>query len=327
MPNTRKTSDLLHALQEDRAECAPIEESEDSIPLSIVDVGPPPPSFVVYPARTATKLTGSLRIEYRALVGAKLPLKVTKDLAAVRAALLSEFPHAASAVELVLRDLREGEPVRIRPVLLVGPPGSGKSRLARRLFELLAISVYRYDGSGATDGQFAGSPKAWSNSIPSAPMRAVSACLTANPAVVIEEIEKAGSSPHMSRLWDAVLVFLDRETAARHRDVGLDAPVDLSWISYTATANSVDNLPAPLKDRFRIVRVPEATLAHLPALASNVARELACESGEAGFVAGFAPDELAAMGGAWQRQRFSIRALQKIVVATIETREVTATRH
>src|SRR5260370_25233474 len=142
----------------------------------------------------------------------------------------------------------------------------------------------------------------------------------ANPILLIDEIEKAGTSSRNGRLWDGMRPFLERETATRYRDVSLDAELDLSWVSHIATANSIENLPDPLKDRYRIVKVPAPRLADLPGLAANVLQELAAESGEQGFVWALANDELAGIRRAWEKAGFTIRALQKIVAATLQVR-------
>jgi ATP-dependent Lon protease len=122
--------------------------------------------------------------------------------------------------------------------------------------------------------------------------------------------------------------FIERETSARIRDISLDADLDLSWISYVATANDDAGLPPYIKDRFRIVRLPAPTLAHLVPLAANVLRDIAVEqSGDARWAEELDPDELAVIGHAWERQKFSIRALQKIVSATLNARAGFAMRH
>jgi ATP-dependent Lon protease len=285
------------------------------------------PGIVVMPKGRATKLN-DYHSEFKTLVDAKLPLRIARDISVVRAKLVAEYPHAVGAIDLLLRDLREGEPVRLSPVLLTGPVGVGKTRLVRRLFrDLLGVGVYRYDGGGASDGMFGGSPKAWGNTVPSAPARAVNQIRISNPVVLIDEIDKAGTSTRNGRLWNVLLPFLESETARAFRDVSLDAELDLSWISHIATANSVEELPAPLLDRYRIVKVEAPRIADLPALAANVLRELAVENGEEGFTWPLAADEIEVIGRAWEKAGFSIRKLQKIVAGTVAARNATAVRH
>ena len=285
------------------------------------------PGIVVMPKDKATKLN-NYHNEFKDLVDAKVPLRLATDIGAVRAKLTAEYPHAIAAIDLVLRNLREGEPVRLSPILLTGPAGVGKSRLVRRLFtDLLGVGVYRYDGAGASDNMFSGSPKGWGNTVPSAPARAVNQIRIANPVVLVDEIDKAGTASRNGRLWDALLPFLERETARAYRDVSLDAELDLSWITHISTANSIEELPAPLKDRYRIVKVEAPRLADLPALAANVLRELAVENGEEGFAWPLAADEIEVIGRAWEKVGFSIRKLQKIVAGTVVARNTTAMRH
>jgi ATP-dependent Lon protease len=245
----------------------------------------------------------------------------------IRAALHAEFPHAVTAVDLMLRDLREDEPFRIKPVVLVGSPGAGKSRVVRRLAELVSLYVYRFDGAASSDNQFGGTAKAWANTEVSVPARAVAQSRTANPMVLIDEIEKSADRHHNGRLWDALLPFLDQETAGRYRDQSLDCELDLSRISFAATANDVTKLPGPLRDRFRVIRVPTPTLQHLPALAASVMRDLAAEDEARAGDEPLAEDELDVIGKAWSRAGFSMRSLQKIVGASLEARDQHAMRH
>ena len=288
---------------------------------------PAVPGIVVMPKGKSTKLN-DYQSEFKTLVDAKLPLRVAREISAVRATLIAEYPYASGAIDLLLRDLREGEPVQLSPVLLTGPAGVGKTRLVRRVFgDLLNIGVYRYDGGGASDNMFGGSPKGWGNTTPSAPARAVNQTRLSNPVVLIDEIDKAGTSTRNGRLWNVLLPFLERETARAYRDVSLDAELDLSWILHLATANTVEELPAPLKDRYRIINVRAPRLADLPALAANVLRELAAENGEEGFAWPLATDEIEVIACAWEKAGFSIRKLQKIVAGTVAARNATAVRH
>jgi len=280
----REPGDLSEGLPSSATEYTSREENEGSRKSAPQALG-----IIVMAKDKATKLN-NYQTEFKDLIDVRLPLVVAGDLAAVRATLIAEYPHATTAVDLILRPVHEGEPVRLAPILLVGPAGSGKSRLVRRTAELFGIPIYRYDGSSASDNMFGGSPKPWGNTVPSAPARAVNLTRVANPVVMVDEIEKTGTSSRNGRLWDALLPFLERETASRYRDVSLDCELDLSWISHIATANSTEGLPAPLKDRYRIVKVPAPELKHLPQLAAGVLKEIAIEAGEAEFASPLAPD-------------------------------------
>lgn len=300
-----------------RAQPAPIEEP----------TAQEPGVLVLAKDKSTKKLASGLK-EYEELIDARLPLVVARNLQHVREVLLGEYPHAMPAVDLVLRNLREGQPVRWKPILLAGPTGTGKSRLVRRLGDLLDLWVYRIDGSSSTDAvNFGGTSKAWSNTMPCAPARAVLQARIANPIVMVDEIDKAATSQHNGRLTSAILPFLERETASRLRDSSLDAELDLSWINHIAVVNSVEDLPAPLKDRYRVIKVPSPRLMDLPVLAANVARDIASEAGEEAFVQALATDELDIIARAWTRAGFSIRKLQAIVSATLEARDQLAVRH
>ena len=285
------------------------------------------PTLVVMPKSKATKLN-NFHATYKDILDAALPLVVARDVQGIRLSLQREFPHATVAIDLMLRDLREGQPVALKPICLVSAPGAGKSRLVRRVANLVHnLYVYRFDASSSSDSHFGGTSKAWSNTEPSVPARAVAQGKIANPMVLIDEIDKAAERNWNGRLWDSVLPFLDVETARRYRDQSLDSELDLSAVIFVATANDVSKLPPPLKDRLRIIRVPSPTLAHLPQLAAQVMRDIAIEDEARAHDPPLASDELAVIGKAWQQAGFSMRKLQKIVLATLEARDSYAQRH
>jgi hypothetical protein len=68
-----------------------------------------------------------------------------------------------------------------------------------------------------------------------------------------ENIGRTGTRADYGRRWDCLLGFLQPETNARYPDPALQTNLDLSQVSYVATANSLDPLPSPLRDRFRVV--------------------------------------------------------------------------
>ncbi|GLH79721.1 hypothetical protein SSBR45G_46300 [Bradyrhizobium sp. SSBR45G] len=278
---------------------------------------------IVMPAAPAD---GKLPKAWLDLVGEPLPLVVARDVAGVRATLHREFPHATHVVDTLLRGCADGKPVRMTPTLLVGPPGSGKTLLARRVADSLGLYAFRQDAASAIDGTFGGSSKTWSTAQPSVPARAVLSSRQANPMVLVDEIEKAGSGSYNGRLWDSLIPYLEKETSSRTRESALDVEICLSHVMFIATANSTEALPGPLLDRFRIMRVPAPTLAHLPALAAQVMRDLAREDGRQ-HDAPLAGDELEVIGRAWAKEKFSMRKLQRLVAATLEVRDQLAPRH
>lgn len=286
------------------------------------------PGVVAIPKKTATKLVDREgHAGFRDLIGAHLPHVRAPDLSEVRDALAAEYPHAAAVVQVLLRDLREDRPAVIKPTLIVGEPGGGKSRIVRRLGELLGMHVHRYDASGSNDNMFAGMSKGWSGTQPAVPVRGLSMARSGTFIMMVDELEKAGTRTHSGNLWQALGPFLEKETSSRFRDPSLDAEVDLSFVSHIATANDIDALPAFLLDRYRVVRWPMPTLEHLPALAANVLHEIEREVDEVGFNSPLDDDELEVIGRVWRRQGYSMRKLQKLVGATLDARAAVARRH
>lgn len=300
------------------------------------DMDPPPPvepaaaepampSVVVMPKALADER--NMPMAWREMRDQALPLVVAHCVARIRYELQNEFPHAHQAIALLMQNVREGEPVRMRPTILLGPAGRSKSRLVRRIGEALGLYVYRYDGAAAHDATYAGSPKSWSSAQPSAPARAIMMSRTANPIALVDELEKGATSVYNGNLWNSMMPFLERETSARYREAGLDAELDLSHVVHIATANSIEPLPGPLRDRYRIIRVPAPTLAHLPMLAASVMRDLAAEDESRRHDEPIANDELEVIGRAWKRERFSVRKLRRLISATLGARDAMAPRH
>jgi hypothetical protein len=263
---------------------------------------------------------------YKPLAACLTPLALTPDLRSVRDELRAEFPHALTAIDLMLGDLRPGEPLRFRPFLLLGSPGCGKSRIVRRLGDLMGVRLRRFDGAGSSDNSFGGTAKRWTSATPCVPLQAVAEAKLANAVMLIDEVDKSGRGS-AGALTDSLMPFLERETAAAYPDPCFEVEADLSFVNYALTANDDTRLPSPLRDRIRIIRVPSPTVEHIESLAKSIMADLAVELAiPPAFLHDLAPDELAVVAKAWG-DNGSVRRLQKIVRGTVTARDEHASRH
>lgn len=172
-----------------------------------------------------------------------------------------------------------GQPwLAFRPTLLVGPAGTGKTHLARRLGAISGCGDAIVSFAGvSSNAELAGNPRGFRQPLPCFPAMAMLRTGTANPVVVIDEIDKAAWGD-MGDPVATLLGMLERSTAGRFFDGCLAAEIDLSHVNWIMTANSVARLPAPLLSRVDVVEVtgpgPEHAELVLSALWQAVARDL-----------------------------------------------------
>jgi hypothetical protein len=262
----------------------------------------------------------------KSVINVALPLVEVPPLHQVRSKLLFEFPYAIDVIDFALADLVGRTTVRLRPLLLVGDTGGGKTRFARRLGEVLGLYVWREDASHADGAVFGGTARRWYSAEPCHPFLAVAQGKIANPLVLIDECDKAATRSDYGRLWDCLLGFLEPETCARYPDPALQTNLDLSQVSFVATANSLDPLPGPMRDRFRVIKFPKPSADDLDALLPAVLEGLARERGlDESWVPPLDGAEHAAAAQLWRGG--SVRRLRRIVEAILRERDLRATRN
>ena len=260
------------------------------------------------------------------VINTPLALAPVPPLHEVRSQLLFEFPYAAEVIDFVLADLIGRRTVKLRPVIVFGEPGGGKSRFARKLVDSLHVGWWQTDASRSDGAVFAGTDKRWYSAEPCHPFLAIARAKHANVIMLIDEIEKAGTRNDYGRFWDCLLGFLEPETAAHYPDPALQVPLDLAHVSYVATANTLEPLPAPLRDRFRVVTFPKPGPEHLDALLPPVIADLAAERGlDSRWVEPLIGEERDAVAAHWRGG--SVRQLRRVVEAVLGAREKSAIRN
>ncbi|WP_323040006.1 AAA family ATPase [Gemmobacter sp.] len=161
-------------------------------------------------------------------------------------------------MQQMLRHLAAGgHGFAIPPVILIGPPGMGKSHYARRMAELARLPIRIIDiGGGSAGFRISGTEKGWSSEQPGIPVETILATRVANPMMVVDEVDKAGTaystSGSSTSLTTSLLQLLEPSSARHFECPFYRISFDLSRVNWVMTANTLDHIPAPLRDRARL---------------------------------------------------------------------------
>jgi ATP-dependent Lon protease len=225
-------------------------------------------------------------------LAAPMPLRsVPRDSGRRLAALAEKAPAFAAPIAEIRRTLalaaHAGRPSpRLRPILLVGAPGIGKTWFARRLAQALDLPFAGLNLGGATDNRcLQGTARGWSAATPAWPIAEMARLSVPNPLLFLDEVDKAGGQrENNGRAHDTLLAMIEPESAAGWFDECLRTTADLRNVLWIMAANETRGIPAPLLSRLSVHQIepPPASAfsSVLAGLLDGIAGDIGCQAAD-----------------------------------------------
>lgn len=160
--------------------------------------------------------------------------------------------------------------LEVTPMLLLGPPGVGKTHFAHKLAELLGTTMSLVPMSSMTAGWLlSGSSSQWKGAKPGKVFEALIDGQYANPVIVVDEIDKASADAQYDPLG-ALYSLLEHDTAQRFVDEFAEVPIDASQVIWITTANDERTIPEPILNRMNVFQIEPPS----PEAARQIARQI-----------------------------------------------------
>lgn len=221
------------------------------------------------------------------------------------------FAGVASIIErAVTLSMATATGLSFPPIVLIGPPGVGKTHFERRLTAALDCETYTFSCATNSDAQalIAGHPPTWRGARMGVLTEAMLGGETANPVIILDEVDKFVT--HVSeRPFNSLLTLLEPENASALVDEYLRVSFDLSRCLIIATANDLNALPRFIQDRFLIIEIAPPDGKMLREIAQRIAAEIIANHRQV-----FAPVDDAVIGRLAQANPRHIRRLMVLAL-------------